>query len=129
MVNIGFDKLKKDIISEYELTISQTTIYCKVFKEVIEKNLLKTTSVNKNNGSIQKHGYLKAIQNLIRGFSNSKKCNLETKCFIDSKKYLNYMIFDSLIEMKVIEIKSKDIVFNQDEISNLSSSREELSGM
>ena len=39
------------------------------------------------------------------------------------------MIFDSLIEMKVIEIKSKDIVFNQDEISNLSSSREELSGM
>ena len=58
----------------------------------------------------------------ISNYANSNKWSSEEKDIIKKDKGINKMIFDYLIEMKLIKTKLNIIEFNQFEISNFTTS-------
>ena len=110
-----------NIKSSINISENNKNIYLKIFSEIFK--ILQ----NKNFGQLEdvttsETKYLNNIQIFIRSYANSNKWSPEEKDLIQKDKGINKMIFDSLVEMKLIQTKLNIIEFNQFEISNFPAS-------
>ena len=126
MININLDKLREEInITNIKVPIkiseNNKNVYLKIFSEVF-KILHQNNFAQPEDGTTSETRYLNNIMHFISNYANSNKWSSEEKNLIKKDKGLNKMIFDTLIEMKLIQTKLNIIEFNQSEISNLAAS-------
>ena len=88
-----------------------------VFKILQQNNFAQP-----EDGTTSKTRYLSNIQHFINNYAMSNKWSLEERDLIKKDKEIQKIIFDSLIEMKLIQTKLNIIEFNQFEISNFPAS-------
>ena len=123
MININQDKLREEIsITSIKSPINTSednkNTYLKIFSETF-KILQKNNFAQPVDGTTSETRYLNNIQHFINNYANSNKWSLEEKNIIKKDKGINKMIFDYLVEMKLIQTKLNIIEFNQFEISNI----------
>ena len=121
--NINLDRLREEInITNIKVPINisenNRNTYLRIFSEVL-KILQKNNFAQPDDGTTSETRYLNNIQHFINNYANKNKWSLEEKNLIKKDERINKMIFDSLIEMKLIQTKLNIIEFNQYEISNL----------
>ena len=75
-------------------------------------------------GVTTKQRYLNKLDHFISNYANSNKWSKEEYNLIKSNKGLSQIIFDTLIEMKLISVNLNILSFNEYEISNLHTSPE-----
>ena len=126
MININLDRLREDISItniKFPINISENNknAYLNIFSEVFK--ILKNNNFAQPDDEITSESrYLSNIQHFINNYANWNKWSLEERDLIKKDKGINKMIFDSLIEMKLIQTKQNIIEFNKFEISTFPAS-------
>ena len=126
MININLGKLREDISitsikSFINISENDKSTYLNIFSEVF-KILQSNNFWQPKDGTTSETRYLNNIQHFINNYANSNKWSLEERDLIKKDKRINKIIFDSLIEMKLIQTKLNIVEFNQFEISNFPAS-------
>ena len=102
-----------DLKTKYNETF--TKIFNAIFKIIIKQNFLLPV----NGGETQKPKYINNIQHFINVYSKAKEWSEDEKTLIIPKNQLSILIFEKLVEMKLISVNKNKIEFNIQEINNI----------
>ena len=130
MIKINLDKFQDDSFiwnseSSFSWNEDDAKTYWKIFKAIFE-TLNNINYGRPIEGVTTKSHYLNNLTHYITNYSKSNKWSTDEKDLIKKNKSLSIMLLDLLVEMKLVEIKQNIVEFNQFEISNQHSFKDEF---